>query len=173
MTTTATTSTEPIRLPNFLASNLRILRKAAGWSQSELAQRLNLNRGNIASYESGLAEPSICKTLRISKLFAVDPRDIIRRDFSDQEELTLAKIAFAQRKEEKRDRIASHQQRADELAGLIKSSRMLFDYKSEKITSPCADAEILAAHYQQLSELTNQLLDNHAALLSELGCQCD
>ena len=51
--------TEEAELPNFIASNLKVLRKSTGWSQTELAECVGLNRGNIASYESGCAEPSI------------------------------------------------------------------------------------------------------------------
>lgn len=53
----------------FLALNLRLLRKKFQWSQEEFANRVGLNRGNIASYENGATEPKIYSLLKMSELF--------------------------------------------------------------------------------------------------------
>lgn len=163
----------PVKLPNFIASNLRVLRKLHGWSQAELGERVHLNRGNIASYESGSAEPNICKTLRISNLFEVNPRDLIRRDLSDPQELLLAQIARSQESEAGMDRVAELKAEATQLEALIRSSRALFEYKRDSLESPCAEAELFAAHYEQLYQVTTQLTRNHLTLLAEISCQCD
>lgn len=159
-------------LPNFIASNLRVLRNRLGWSQSELAQKVNLNRGNIASYESGSAEPSICKLLRISTLLKVHPRDLTRRDLSDPEELLLAQLAHDEHRMEEKERLASFRNRALELRELIDSSKRLYEYKRKKLVSPCKEADLFAAKYEQLYEVTQQLLEEHQDLLGEVGCQC-
>ena len=160
-------------LPNFIASNLKVLRNRRGWSQSELAEKVNLNRGNIASYESGSAEPSICKLLRISNLLEVHPRDITRRDLSDPNELLLAQLAHDERRMEEKERLAQLRQRAIELTELVQSSRRLFQYKRRKLETPCKEADLFAAQYEQLFEVTQQLLDEHRELLGEVGCQCE
>lgn len=159
-------------LPNFIASNLKVLRNRQGWSQSELAEKVNMNRGNIASYESGSAEPSICKLLRISNLLKVHPRDITRRDLSDPNELLLAQLAHDERRMEEKERLAQLRYRAIELTELVQSSRRLFQYKQRNLEKPCKEADLFAAQYEQLFEVTQQLLDEHRALLSEVGCQC-
>lgn len=51
---------------NYVASNLKFLRKQTGLSQDQFAVRLDLNRGNIASYEKGSAEPSIEKIVKFA-----------------------------------------------------------------------------------------------------------
>ncbi|NJC25236.1 helix-turn-helix transcriptional regulator [Neolewinella antarctica] len=173
MKTAQTVEATQVSLPNFIGSNLRVLRKLKGWSQSQLAERVNLNRGNIASYESGNAEPSICKALRISKLFDVDPRDIIRRDLSDPQELLLAQIEHSQQEEIQRERLTQLRMEAKQLEELVRSSRTLFAYKRENIEQPCPAADLMSAHYEQLFEVTQQLLRNHQDLLNEVGCQCD
>ncbi|MCP9236064.1 helix-turn-helix domain-containing protein [Lewinella sp. JB7] len=160
------------KLPNFIASNLRVLRKQAGWSQTELAERVGLNRGNIASYESGCAEPSICKLLRISHLFDITTRDFTRRDLTDPAELALARSARHEEKNDHHDRYRDYLQKCTELSGLIDSSHHLFEYKRATLDKPCQEAEIYAAHYLQLLELSNQLMKEHRNLLDELGCQC-
>jgi transcriptional regulator with XRE-family HTH domain len=160
-------------LPNFIASNLRVLRKRQGWSQSELAQRVSLNRGNIASYESGSAEPSICKMLRISNLLKVHPQDITRRDLSDPNELLLAQLAHDEHRMEEKERLAQLRYRAIELTELVQSSRKLFQYKCRNLEKPCKEADLFAAQYEQLFEVTQQLLEEHRELLGEVGCNCD
>ncbi|TXF88914.1 helix-turn-helix transcriptional regulator [Neolewinella aurantiaca] len=160
-------------LPNFIASNLKVLRNRKGWSQSELAEKVNLNRGNIASYESGSAEPSICKLLRISNLLQVHPRDITRRDLSDPNELLLAQLAHDERQTEKNERLAQLRHRAIELTELVQSSRKLFEYKKRNLGTPCKETALFAAQYEQLYEVTQQLLEEHRELLGEVGCQCD
>lgn len=170
----AATATPPLSepLPNFIATNLRILRKAAGWSQTELAERVGLNRGNIASYESGSAEPSICKLLRLSNLFDVSTRDLTRRDFADPTELALARSQYQLAPQAEQQRYTGYQQRHDELAQLIKASHDLFTYKRDRLERPCKEAELLAAHYLQLFELSKQLLQEQRQLLDEVDCTC-
>lgn len=160
-------------LPNYIASNLRLLRKLNGWSQSELAEKVNLNRGNIASYESRSAEPSICKLLRISRLFGVGARDFTRRDFSDPSELAIAQLVQTEEQSHENADISEYRDRALELGELVISSKKLFEYKRSKLVTPCAEAELMAAQYQQLYEVTQQLLQEHRELLGKVGCQCE
>ena len=56
---------------DILKSNIRFLRRKMNLSQEELATMIGLNRGNIASYESGTAEPRIANLVKMSKLFSV------------------------------------------------------------------------------------------------------
>jgi len=162
----------PQVLPNYIASNLRLLRKQQGWSQSELAEKVNLNRGNIASYESGSAEPSICKLLRISRLFMVGARDFTRKDFSDPGELAIAQLTQREEKSQEKASVSEFRDRALELGELVVSSKKLFEYKRTKLENPCSEAELMAAQYQQLYEVTQQLLQEHRELLGKVGCQC-
>ena len=162
------TFTEGSELPNFISGNLKVLRKSLGWSQTELAERVGLNRGNIASYESGCAEPSICKLLRISNLFDISTRDLTRRDLSDPGELAVARSARAH---ETQDNLAQYRQRQAKLAHLINSSHDLFTFKQASITKPCKEAEMYAGHYLQLLDLSRQLMKEHEDLLDKLGCQ--
>lgn len=67
-----------------LANNLRFLRLREGLSQQALADSINLKRGNIASYEKGIAEPSIEKLLRISKRFKIDVDQLIQTDLAQE-----------------------------------------------------------------------------------------
>jgi len=159
-------------LPNFIATNLRVLRKQAAWSQTELAERVGLNRGNIASYESGCAEPSICNLLRISNLFDITTHDITRRDLSDPAELVLARSAHRADTDHRAARVDDYRDRWQKLRQLVDSSHQLFEYKRARTQQPCKEAEIMSAHYLQLLEISNQLLQEHSNLLEEFDRPC-
>lgn len=67
---------------NFIGQNLRYLRKQTNLSQQAFAEKIGLNRGNIASYEKGLAEPNSSKLIKITNYFKVDLADFINKDLS-------------------------------------------------------------------------------------------
>lgn len=173
MNTKGSEATGTPNLPNHISANLRLLRKRQGWSQSELAAKVNLNRGNIASYESGTAEPSICKLLRISNLFEVTPRDFTRRDFRLPGELELARRAQYQQANREGEELARYRDRALELSQLIASSRNLYNYQRKTAKNNCPAADSIAAQYEQLQDFTQQLLQEHRNLLTKVGCQCE
>lgn len=66
----------------YIGTNLRYFRKMAGLSQQGLAMQIGLNRGNIASYEKGAAEPSSTTLLKLSRFFQIDLVDFIEHDLS-------------------------------------------------------------------------------------------
>ena len=50
-------------------NRLRELREAQGWSQGELAERLEVSRQTINALETGKYDPSLPLAFRIAKLF--------------------------------------------------------------------------------------------------------
>ncbi len=65
---------------SFIPQNLRYLRKLAELSQQALAKKVGLNRGNIASYEKGAAEPNTKNLLKIVRFFNIDVIDFVEKD---------------------------------------------------------------------------------------------
>ena len=55
-----------------LSDKIIKLRKENGWSQEELAERLNVSRQAISRWENGTALPDAQNILQISKLFKND-----------------------------------------------------------------------------------------------------
>lgn len=70
--------------PTHFGKNLRFLRRLNGLSQGELANQLGIKRNNIASYESGAAEPSAKVCLKICRLFNKAPKEILDSLMIDQ-----------------------------------------------------------------------------------------
>jgi putative transcriptional regulator len=50
-------------------NRLRVLRAERGWSQAELAERLEVSRQSVNAIETGKFDPSLPLAFRISRLF--------------------------------------------------------------------------------------------------------
>jgi putative transcriptional regulator len=64
-----------------MKNDLAILRSARGWSQGELAVRVEVSRQTINAIETGRFDPSLPTAFRIAKLFGLAIEDV----FFDEE----------------------------------------------------------------------------------------
>ena len=62
------------------ADKLITLRKKAGWSQEELAERLSVTRQSVSKWEGAQSIPDIGKILQLSKLFGVSTDCLLNDD---------------------------------------------------------------------------------------------
>ena len=53
------------------ADRIKALRESRGWTQAELARRMNMTRNGINSWEQGLSMPSPACLVDLAKLFSV------------------------------------------------------------------------------------------------------
>ena len=61
-------------------NRLRELRDARGWSQGELAERLEVSRQTVNALETGKYDPSLPLAFRIARLFACRIEDVFLPD---------------------------------------------------------------------------------------------
>lgn len=61
-------------------NRLRELRDAHGWSQGELAERLEVSRQTVNALETGKYDPSLPLAFRIARLFERRIEDIFMPD---------------------------------------------------------------------------------------------
>ena len=54
-----------------LGARIAALRRAAGWNQAELAQRLQISSSAVGMYEQGRREPSAEMLVRMAKTLGV------------------------------------------------------------------------------------------------------
>ncbi len=54
-----------------IAERISELRTARGWTQAELARRLNMTRNGVNSWEQGLSMPSPALLVELAKTFSV------------------------------------------------------------------------------------------------------
>ena len=64
------------------SDKLIALRRKAGWSQEELAERLNVSRQSVSKWESAQSMPDIDKIVQLSSLFSVTT-DYLLKDGQD------------------------------------------------------------------------------------------
>lgn len=69
-----------------LAEKIMVLRKKKGWSQEDLAGKLDVSRQSVSKWESGASVPDIDKILVLGRLFGVST-DYLLKDEMDAEEL--------------------------------------------------------------------------------------
>ena len=70
-----------------LADKIIKLRKKNGWSQEELAEKMNVSRQAVSKWESAQTIPDLGKILQLSTLFGVTT-DYLLKDEIEDEELT-------------------------------------------------------------------------------------
>ena len=67
------------------SDKLIALRRKAGWSQEELAERLNVSRQSVSKWESAQSMPDIDKIVQLSSLFSVTTDYLLKDGQAEQE----------------------------------------------------------------------------------------
>ncbi len=75
-----------------LSEKIINLRKSRGWSQEELAERLDVSRQSVSKWESGVSNPELDKIVAMSTLFGVST-DYLLKDASHTEAESLGASA--------------------------------------------------------------------------------
>jgi putative transcriptional regulator len=63
-----------------MKNRLKVLRAERGWSQSDLAARLDVSRQSVNAIETGKYDPSLPLAFRIATLFALPIEAIFAND---------------------------------------------------------------------------------------------
>ena len=78
-----------------LSEKIINLRKSRGWSQEELAERLDVSRQSVSKWESGISNPELDKIVAMSTLFGVST-DYLLKDTSHPENEAAEAFADAE-----------------------------------------------------------------------------
>lgn len=76
-----------------LSDKIINLRKANGWSQEDLAERLDVSRQAISRWENGSALPDSNNILQLSKLFHVTADYLLNEDYTSDNDIPCLKEA--------------------------------------------------------------------------------
>ena len=63
-----------------MKNRLKVLRAERDWSQSDLAERLQVSRQSVNAIETGKYDPSLPLAFRIADLFAMRIEEVFLRD---------------------------------------------------------------------------------------------
>ncbi len=69
-----------------LADKITELRKKNGWSQEELAEKMDVSRQAVSKWESAQSVPDLNRVLQLSELFGVSTDYLLKDDLSDGSE---------------------------------------------------------------------------------------
>lgn len=157
----------------FLSENLRALRKRLNLSQEELAEKIGLNRGNIASYEAGSAEPKICNLVKLANLFKVSVFDLIHHHLQDDDNLVQA-----QHRHQNGSPVAAlhamehYAKEAEDFESAIKGLECLFRLKKKNIGELPQEMQSFTDQFEQLYSVASHLLDSHIELITLIKEKC-
>ena len=70
-----------------LADKIIKLRKKFGWSQEELAEKMNVSRQSISKWESARSIPDLNKILMLSEIFGVSTDYLVKDEIEEDEEI--------------------------------------------------------------------------------------
>ena len=88
-----------------LADKIIAQRKKNGWSQEELAEKMNVSRQAVSKWEAAQTTPDLEKILRLGKLFGVTTDYLLKDEIEtevfteDAEEVPIRKITLAEANE--------------------------------------------------------------------------
>ena len=74
-----------------LSDKIVKLRKVNGWSQEELAEKLNVSRQAISRWEGATAQPDATNILQLSKLFGVTTDYLLNDEYESDNDLPKVK----------------------------------------------------------------------------------
>lgn len=84
-----------------LTDKLVKLRKTNGWSQEDLAEKLNVSRQAISRWESGTSQPDASNVLNLSKLFGITADYLLNDEFDSDFDVPVVR----QTKSDAKDKI--------------------------------------------------------------------
>jgi len=154
-------------LKSRLATNIRHLRKQLQLSQEDLANKLGgLNRGNIASYEKGTAEPKICNLLNLSHFYKVSVIDLTSSDLQCPVALGTARNNYQyELKEEDKAVLEKFYAQAAELEKVMESVRVCHDFKLKSMDQMPPGLQCVVSNFNQLGDAGSALMKAHNDLL--------
>jgi transcriptional regulator with XRE-family HTH domain len=156
-----------------LAENLRALRKRMKWSQEELADKVGLNRGNIASYENGTAEPKICNLVKLAHLFNLSVFDLTHANLKEDEAYTQAILQHQNGSRiSNMPAIGHFFKEAEDFQQAVKGLHCLFRLKVKNVSELPEDMQFLTEQFEQLYGVTDQLLRSHLELIALIKEKC-
>jgi len=158
---------------NYLSSNIKCLRRKKGYSQEELAKMVGLNRGNIASYENGTAEPKICNLLKLSRVFGVSIIDLTMKDLEDELDQIEAQLKYENIPAMAPEQVALLEEKALMLADYLEGLHKCYSYKKAKLQSGEVPENVnfVFGFFDQAYDAAINLLEEHRKLISYLNCQ--
>lgn len=122
------------------SEKLMTLRKQAGMSQEQLADRLGVTRQSVSKWESGTALPELVKLISLSEIFGVSV-DYLVKDYMEEPEQADESVPDTARLEQK----------VDDLTRYVKGSFYAYDSKTRILGLPLVSIRVGFVRRQQMT----------------------
>lgn len=96
-------------MTNKLASQLPLLRKEAGISQGQLAEKLNISRQSVSKWENGTAIPDLDRVIEIATILHVSLDELVLANHPQPTQSTINKMVDHYLQSNQRDQEWHHQ----------------------------------------------------------------
>jgi len=156
------------RSSNLFARNLRFIRKLRGISQQILAESVGLKRNQIASYESGMAEPKPEACLALARYFDISPVSLFLEDLSEHPARQLQKKPAAMALPELSDTL-------DDLVRITTDLQKIYDgfvefhtLRKSYYLADQPDTQSFSNDFENLLEIAHSTLHVHWAFIQSL-----
>lgn len=63
-----------------LGKRIQLLRMERGWTQAELAKKLNITKKAVKNWESGSSKPSVDCAIRLADIFGISTDSLFERE---------------------------------------------------------------------------------------------
>lgn len=159
-----------------LAHNIRLLRRAAGLSQEELAAELGIKRSNIAAYENKNVEPRLRVILCIAEFFNIKVRTLIETELRENEryppfntpgdlEPVSKSISLNLRK---RAEIEAFIDKSQKVRKVLEGFKAFYSFKKDKIVSEMYSKERINFDIENFLQLMEHLLSYNDSVIKSL-----
>lgn len=164
---------------SIISSNIKFLRNKKGISQTALADAVELKRGNIASYEKELAQPSIENLMKLAEYFKIDLNEFIKIDLSDDEtnhsrRLNKESDLFQGLKDrvtalkgntDKHDKVYKLKKQNEEIFKMVEGFKAFHNHRIKSLDPYNETAHKIASDYDNILDLLETVLNSNKDLI--------
>lgn len=164
----------------FFSKNLRFLRSSKKLSQEALAKDIGLNRGNIASYEKGSAEPNLKNLLSFAKYFNVDVGQMVEIDLEvllqpfenvdknaiNNSQALVEESRIVDKLIDNKEQIEQFKKRSDDMVKILEGFRQFHKFKMESSGEISEDVRKMAMDYERLLDVLDEVLKSNKGLIN-------
>jgi transcriptional regulator with XRE-family HTH domain len=153
---------------HFVGQNIKYFRKQFNLSQCDLADKVGLKRGNIASYEKDIAEPKICNLIKLAKFFKIGISEIVLYDFTTEQPDSTGIIIDTKTPVLIDTEIQQVIEQSKEFENMLNGMKCYHKFQMEKIV-PSDEVTLLSTEVDRLLSVADSLMKSHKNLIQKIS----